>query len=39
MDPTWSAVKFILAVFMVPANALACSVTCDPCQPIEFKGY
>ena len=37
--PLWSAVEFKLAVFTVPAKALACSMTCDPCQPTKFKGY
>ena len=39
LDPLWSAVKFRLAVFTVPAKVLACSMTCDPCQPTKFKGY
>ena len=38
-NPTCPAVKFKLAVFTVPANAWACSVTCDPCQPTKFEGY
>ena len=31
--------KFKLEVFTVPTKALACSMTCDPCQPNTFKGY
>ena len=31
--------KFKLAMFTVPTKALACSMTCDPCQPIKFKEY
>ena len=31
--------KFKLAVFTVPIKALACAMTCDPCQPTKFKGY
>ena len=37
--PPCTAGKFKLAVFTVPTNALACSMTCDPCQPTKFKGY
>ena len=39
IHPCWSAVKFKMAVFTVPAKALACSMTCDPCQPTKVKGY
>ena len=39
IGPMCSAIKFKLAVFTVPAKALACSMTCDPCQPMKFKGY
>ena len=38
LDPICSAVKFKLAVFTVPAKALACSMSCDLCQPTKFKG-
>ena len=38
IDPICIAVKFKLAVFTVPAKALAFSVTLDPCQPTKFKG-
>ena len=31
--------KFKLAVITVPAKALECAITCDPCQPTKFKGY
>ena len=39
IGPICSAVKFKLAVFTVPAKALACPVTCDPCQPTKYQGY
>ena len=39
IDPLWLLFKFKLAVFTVPAKALACAMTCDPCQPTKFKGY
>ena len=39
VDPLWSALKVKLTVFKVPAKDLACSMTCDPCQPTIFKGY
>ena len=38
-DPPCTIAKFKLAVFTVPGNALACELTCDPCQPTKFKGY
>ena len=37
--PPCTAGKFKLAAFTVPANALACAMTCDPYQPNKFKGY
>ena len=37
--PPCTAGKFKLAVFTVPAKALACAMTYDPCQPTKLKGY
>ena len=31
--------EFKLAVFTVPAYAMACALTCDCCQPTKFKGH
>ena len=39
LDPLCLLFKFKLAVFTVPAKALACSMTCDSCQPTKFKEY
>ena len=39
IGPPCTVAKFKLAVFTVPANALACALTCDPCQPTKFKGH
>ena len=39
LGPLWLLFKFKLAVFTVPAKALACVMTCDPSQPTKFKGY
>ena len=37
--PPCTAAKFKLAMFTVPAKALACAIPCDPSQPTKFKGY
>ena len=37
--PPCTAAEFKLVVFTVPANALACALTCDSCQPTKFKGH
>ena len=39
IGPPCTAGKFKLAVFTVPAKALACAMTCGPYQPTKFKGY
>ena len=39
IGPPCAAGKFKLVVFTVPANALTCAMTHDPCQPTKFKGY
>ena len=39
IGPPCTAGKFKLVVFTVPAKALAYAMTCEPCQPITFKGY
>ena len=38
-SPISYTIKFKLAVYTVPTKALACSMACEPCQPIKFKGY
>ena len=37
--PPCTTAEFKLAVFTVPANALACALSCDSCQPTKFKGH
>ena len=39
IGPPCTVARFKLAVFTSLANALACALTCDPCQPTKFKGH